>query len=281
MDRDGTEDGYELELTRRVADAVDVPVIASGGAGTLEHLVEAVSGGRRRRRAVRVDLPLRPPHGAGGQGAHARSGNPGSAVGSSRCSGGLGWSRRSPRPVVFAGAASADDFERRLRGLPARQPDHAMHVHDQAQLQNAKQQAESFGDAVYGGFIGEVDHEIARWDSGGCTGVAAPPPERHRAPRPTSSRCTPTGLDGGTLTRCGHRRASGSSSALSEANKVPNFDAYVPGFRNAVRAQLRAINDGRCAAVLPGALRIVRIQGEGRVPRPARRVRDDQERREG
>ena len=45
MDRDGTEDGYELELTRRVADAVDVPVIASGGAGTLEHLVEAIDEG--------------------------------------------------------------------------------------------------------------------------------------------------------------------------------------------------------------------------------------------
>ena len=42
MDRDGTEDGYELELTRRVADAVEVPVIASGGAGELDHLVEAV-----------------------------------------------------------------------------------------------------------------------------------------------------------------------------------------------------------------------------------------------
>jgi imidazole glycerol-phosphate synthase subunit HisF len=45
MDRDGTEDGYELELTRAVADAVDVPVIASGGAGTLDHLVEAISEG--------------------------------------------------------------------------------------------------------------------------------------------------------------------------------------------------------------------------------------------
>ncbi len=45
MDRDGTEDGYELELTRRVADAVPVPVIASGGAGRLEHLVEAVDTG--------------------------------------------------------------------------------------------------------------------------------------------------------------------------------------------------------------------------------------------
>ncbi len=38
MDRDGTADGYELELTRAVADAVPVPVIASGGAGELEHL---------------------------------------------------------------------------------------------------------------------------------------------------------------------------------------------------------------------------------------------------
>ena len=45
MDRDGTEDGYELSLTRAVSDAVDVPVIASGGAGTLEHLVEAVETG--------------------------------------------------------------------------------------------------------------------------------------------------------------------------------------------------------------------------------------------
>jgi imidazole glycerol-phosphate synthase subunit HisF len=45
MDRDGTEDGYELYLTRAVADAVEVPVIASGGAGRPEHLVEAVERG--------------------------------------------------------------------------------------------------------------------------------------------------------------------------------------------------------------------------------------------
>lgn len=42
MDRDGTKDGYNLPLTRAIADAVSVPVIASGGAGTLDHLVEAV-----------------------------------------------------------------------------------------------------------------------------------------------------------------------------------------------------------------------------------------------
>jgi cyclase len=45
MDRDGTTDGYELELTRRVAEAVEVPVIASGGAGEPDHLVEAVERG--------------------------------------------------------------------------------------------------------------------------------------------------------------------------------------------------------------------------------------------
>jgi imidazole glycerol-phosphate synthase subunit HisF len=45
MDRDGTTDGYDLELTRAVAEAVSVPVIASGGAGELDHLVEAVEDG--------------------------------------------------------------------------------------------------------------------------------------------------------------------------------------------------------------------------------------------
>jgi cyclase len=45
MDRDGTKDGYDLELTRAVSDAVTVPVIASGGAGTLEHFHEAVTDG--------------------------------------------------------------------------------------------------------------------------------------------------------------------------------------------------------------------------------------------
>jgi cyclase len=45
MDRDGTEDGYDLELTAAVAEAVGVPVIASGGAGELHHLVEALQAG--------------------------------------------------------------------------------------------------------------------------------------------------------------------------------------------------------------------------------------------
>ena len=45
MDRDGTRDGYDLALTRAIADAVDIPVIASGGVGRLDHLVEGVAQG--------------------------------------------------------------------------------------------------------------------------------------------------------------------------------------------------------------------------------------------
>lgn len=45
MDRDGTRDGYDLELVHRVADAVGVPVVASGGVGALDHLVEGARAG--------------------------------------------------------------------------------------------------------------------------------------------------------------------------------------------------------------------------------------------
>jgi cyclase len=45
MDRDGTQHGYDLDLTRTVSDAVDVPVIASGGAGELDHLVDGIEAG--------------------------------------------------------------------------------------------------------------------------------------------------------------------------------------------------------------------------------------------
>lgn len=45
MDRDGTKDGYDLELTKQVSEAVSIPVIASGGVGTLEHLYEGLTAG--------------------------------------------------------------------------------------------------------------------------------------------------------------------------------------------------------------------------------------------
>jgi imidazole glycerol-phosphate synthase subunit HisF len=46
MDRDGTRDGFDIELTRAISEAVDVPVIASGGVGTLDHLAEGVIEGK-------------------------------------------------------------------------------------------------------------------------------------------------------------------------------------------------------------------------------------------
>jgi cyclase len=45
MDRDGTKIGFDLELTRAISDAVEVPVIASGGVGNLDHLVDGVKKG--------------------------------------------------------------------------------------------------------------------------------------------------------------------------------------------------------------------------------------------
>ncbi len=46
MDRDGTKQGYDIELTRTISEAVEIPVIASGGAGTLEHLYEGIVYGK-------------------------------------------------------------------------------------------------------------------------------------------------------------------------------------------------------------------------------------------
>jgi imidazole glycerol-phosphate synthase subunit HisF len=79
MDRDGTKDGYDLELTRAIADAVDVPVIASGGAGEPDHLVDGLAAGADavlcasifhygeytvpevKRRLAEAGVPVRPP----------------------------------------------------------------------------------------------------------------------------------------------------------------------------------------------------------------------------
>ena len=46
MDRDGTKDGYDIDLTRTISESVGIPVIASGGVGTLEHLYEGLVHGK-------------------------------------------------------------------------------------------------------------------------------------------------------------------------------------------------------------------------------------------
>ena len=71
MDRDGTNNGYDLRLTSAVSEAVSVPVIASGGAGRARAPGAGAAGGRRRG-IVRVDLPLLPAHDPGGKGLPGR-----------------------------------------------------------------------------------------------------------------------------------------------------------------------------------------------------------------
>ncbi len=70
MDRDGTGDGFDLELTRAVADAVGVPVVASGGVGTLDHFVEGVTQGSCLGGSRCFDLPLRDLYDPASQGAY-------------------------------------------------------------------------------------------------------------------------------------------------------------------------------------------------------------------
>ena len=59
MDRDGTRDGFDVPLTRAVADAVNVPVVASGGCGTVAHMADVLTRGPRVGGAGRVHLPFR------------------------------------------------------------------------------------------------------------------------------------------------------------------------------------------------------------------------------
>ena len=70
MDRDGTRQGFDIPLTRAIADAVPVPVIASGGVGTLAAPGRGHSRRPRHRRARGLDLSLRRALGARGQGLH-------------------------------------------------------------------------------------------------------------------------------------------------------------------------------------------------------------------
>ena len=58
IDADGTREGYDLELNRMVAERVDVPIVASGGCGTMEHIYEVLTEGRAMRRFGRLGISL-------------------------------------------------------------------------------------------------------------------------------------------------------------------------------------------------------------------------------
>ena len=59
MDRDGTRDGFDLELTRTICEAVDIPVIASGGVGNLDHLADGITIGKADAVLAASIFPLR------------------------------------------------------------------------------------------------------------------------------------------------------------------------------------------------------------------------------
>ena len=56
MDRDGTKDGFDVALTRAVADAVRVPVVASGGCGTVAHMAEVLTAGAASAASARMTV---------------------------------------------------------------------------------------------------------------------------------------------------------------------------------------------------------------------------------
>ena len=80
MDQDGQKRGFDLALTRAVTDALEIPVIASGGVGNLQHLADGVKQGRRGCSAGGKHLPFWRIHRATGQAVHGAAGYRGAFV---------------------------------------------------------------------------------------------------------------------------------------------------------------------------------------------------------
>ena len=100
MDRDGTRDGFDLALTRAVVDAVGVPVVASGGVGTLDHLVEgAVEGGADA--VLAASIFHRREHTVAEAKAHLAAARGGGAAGSPAARRGTGAAGTARRPMRY------------------------------------------------------------------------------------------------------------------------------------------------------------------------------------
>lgn len=85
MDRDGTKDGYDLEITRAVSEAVSIPVVASGGAGKPEHLADAILLGKADAALRGKHFSLRPVHDSRNKRAFSPARNPHTGVGNRNC----------------------------------------------------------------------------------------------------------------------------------------------------------------------------------------------------
>ncbi len=186
MDRDGTRLGYDIELTRAVSDAVRVPVIASGGVGTLDHLVDGAIEGGADAPARRLDLPL--------AGALDRRGEVPSRGGGGSCqaSGVIDTSRRPPtRAVPCPYASQCEELAPAVGGKQAA---------DNDVVGPGSRAAASVG--------GRATFEGGNSDPGYRTGVAAPRMGRGRGDR--SARPEHQGGGQGPVQPRGPSRSRGS-----------------------------------------------------------------------
>ena len=110
MDRDGTKSGFDIALTRAIADAVPVPVIASGGVGKLDHLVDGHPRRPRHRGAGGLDLPFRRVSRCAQAKDHMAQGRPADAARSVSCHAARGGRMYGTRMSKFTLA----DLEKRV-----------------------------------------------------------------------------------------------------------------------------------------------------------------------
>jgi Lamin Tail Domain len=159
--------------------------------------------------------------------------------------------------AVFAAVALADDFSEVYADYQSDGQVTPCRFTKQ-QLQNAKQQAEQDPYGTYTEFVAEVDREIARWDSGGCSGGAPPGTD----PEADFSAVFADWREDGVITRCRFTTKQ-LQNALDQAGKQNDIDAYAPGFRDAVRVEIAR----KCADIKGGAasggLKIVKIKAKG------------------
>jgi hypothetical protein len=141
------------------------------------------------------------------------------------------------------------------------------------QLANARQQALQSPDfsAYYTAFVDELDREIQNHDSGYCRGVAPDPSGGSANPERDFQRVFRDWQPDGVVTPCAFTRRE-LQSALNVAAQVGDFDAYAPGFRDAVRREIQRIDAGGCAGLgKRSKLRIKRIRGKVRPGRSKKR----------
>jgi hypothetical protein len=141
------------------------------------------------------------------------------------------------------------------------------------QLANAREQAQQSPDfsAYYTEFVDELDREIQNHDSGYCSGVAPDPSGGSGDPEGDFQRVFRDWEPDGVVTPCAFTRRQ-LQSALNVAAQVGDFDAYAPGFRDAVRKEIQRIDAGGCPGLSKQSkLTIRRIKGKVRKGRSKKR----------